>query len=86
MSELHKTFAPIASATNVINYSAQSSNHNSPGNNAATGTVPPAVINDPDNTIGSSSVATANEGQGIVLGTKAVHGRYDTSTVINNPA
>jgi hypothetical protein len=83
---IHKTYAPTASATNVINYSGQSSNHNSPGNNAATGTVPSAVINDPDDSVGSSSVATANEGQGIVLATRAVHGRYDTSTVINNPA
>lgn len=85
MSELHKTYAPTASATNIINYSGQSANHNSPGNNAATGNVPTAVINDPDNTVGSSSVATANEGQGIVLAPKAVHGRYDSATVINNP-
>lgn len=85
-AEIHETYAPTASATNVINYSGQSSSHNSPGNNAATGTVPPAVINEPDDKIGSSSVATSNEGQGIVVSGKVIHGRFDLSTVINNPA
>lgn len=87
-------FSPIASATNVINYSGQSASHNSPGNNAATGNVPTSSIQEPDNLNGSNSVATPNEGSGIVLGIttennrvqNTVKGRYDKFTVLNNPA
>jgi hypothetical protein len=91
---IHEIYAPAASATNVINYSGQSSTHNSPGNNAATGNVPNSSIQEPDDKAGSNSVVTPNEGSGIVLGTttenslvqKTVKGRFDNSTVINNPA
>ena len=45
--KLNIVFAPVASATDVINYSGQSASHNSPGNNAATGNVPTSVIKNP---------------------------------------
>ncbi len=91
---LHITYAPLADSKNVINYSGQSSSHNSPGTWAASGNVPTATINEPDNKVGSNSVVTPNEGSGVVLSTvtenglvqKTVKGRFDKSTVINNPA
>lgn len=81
--EIHEVYAPFASATNVRNIN---SNIKSPGQNAASGNVPSATIEGPDNQNGSNSVATANEGQNIVVSGKNVNGRYDQSTVINNPA
>lgn len=83
---LHTTIAPTASATNVINYSGPNAQHNSPGDKAATGTVSTSNINVPDNKIGSNSAVIPNQNQGIVASNGTVKGRYDVSTVINNPA
>lgn len=81
---IHIVYAPVASATNVRNIN--TNKIQSPGQYAATGNVPQSVIEDPDDKFGSSSVATANEGQPIALSANAVHGRYDKFTVVNNPA
>lgn len=84
MAELHTTYSPLASATNV----------KSVGIYPASGNVPSSSIDDPDNPIGTNSVVVPNQGSGIVLGNttennqtqKTVHGRLNISTVINNPA
>ena len=82
-SEIHEVYDPVASATNVLNVN---SRIKSPGTYTATGSVPNATIESPDNQNGSSTVATPNEGTQIVVSPNIVHGRYDPFTVINNPA
>ena len=89
--EIHEVYDPVANATNVLNVNASIK---SPGTWTATGSCAPSSIESPDNTNGSNTVAVLNESQGLVLGTvtenqldqKTVNGRFDKSTVINNPA
>lgn len=96
MSEIHQTYTPTASATNVLNQNGQVKG---PGQNAATGSVPSDVINSPDDLLGSSTVVTPNETGSVVLTStvissdpyqgfvlKTVNGRTDKFNVINNPA
>lgn len=85
MAEIHTTYAPLANSSNVINYSGQGSK-NSPGQNVASGNVPNAVIDDPDNVNGTNSFVIPNQNTNISVSGKTVHGRYNASTVINNPA
>jgi hypothetical protein len=87
--EIHETYSPSANASNVINYTLRPNPISTPvwpGQNAATGNVPSAVIEGPDNTTGSNSYVIPNQGSNITVSGKTVHGRYDGNTTINNPA
>ena len=83
--ELHFIIDFLASATNVINYSGQSSNHNSPGTDAASDDVPDSIIHNIDGRNGSNTVITPYDCDPLtVFATGGVTGRYDMFTVINN--